>query len=222
LNDLSAFSLELRLRQHAPEVFMPLSKRNYILGVLFLFSTALPAAARATASEPLVIPAKTPVRVTLDQALASNHSSPGDCFAATISEAVVVDGKVVIPQGARVQGRVLDAHASGRLVGRARLQLALESVEVNGKSYEIRTDSFFEVGGTHRRWNLTTIGGGSSGGLIIGAIAGGARGALIGGPIGAGAGTAAAYFAGKRDVKLPVETRLNFKLAEPLTVDPRS
>ena len=201
---------------------MHLSKRHNILRVLFLFSTALPAAARATPSEPLVIPAKTPVRVTLDQALASNHSSPGDRFAATISEAVVVDGKVVIPQGARVQGRVLDAHPSGRLVGRARLQLALESVEVNGKSYEIRTDSFFEVGGIHKRWNLTAIGGGSGGGLIIGAIAGGARGALIGGPIGAGAGTAAAYFAGKRDVKLPVETRLNFKLAEPLTVDPRS
>ena len=68
----------------------------------------------------------------------------------------------------------------------------------------------------------TTIGGGSGGGLIIGAIAGGARGALIGGPIGAGAGTAAAYFAGKRDVKLPVETYLNFKLTEPLTVDSRS
>jgi hypothetical protein len=202
---------------------MHLSKRHYILGGLLLFTTALPAvASRATPSEPLVIPAKTPVRVTLDQALASNHSSPGDCFAATISEPVIVDGKVVIPQGARVQGRVLDAHASGRLVGRARLQLALESVEVNGKSYEIRTDSFFEVGGSHKRWNLTSIGGGSGGGLIIGAIAGGAKGALLGGPIGAGAGTAAAYFAGKRDVKLPVETRLNFKLAEPLTVDPRS
>ncbi len=56
----------------------------------------------------------------------------------------------------------------------------------------------------------------------IGAIAGGAKGALLGGPIGAGAGTAAAYFAGKRDVKLPVETYLNFKLTEPLTVDSHS
>src|SRR5260370_23937263 len=171
---------------------MPLSKRNYILGGLLLFTTALSAATRATPSEPLVIPAKTPVRVTLDQALASNHSSPGDLFAATISEAVGVDGKVVIPQGARVQGRVLDGQASGRLVGRARLQLALESVEVDGKSYEIRTGSFFQVGGSHKRWNLTTIGGGSGGGLIIGAIAGGAKGALIGGPIRARAGTAPA------------------------------
>src|SRR2546427_704564 len=134
---------------------------------------------------------------------------PSCSCAATITEAVVVDGKVVIPQGARVQGRVHDAHASGRLVGRARLQLALESVEVNGKSYEIRTGSFFEVGGIHKRWNLTTIGGGSGGGLIIGALAGGARGALIGGAIWRGAACGAAYFAGKRDVKLPVETRLN-------------
>src|SRR5207245_10658103 len=106
-------------------------------------------------------------------------SSPGDRFAATISEAVVVDGKVVIPQGARVQGRVLDAHASGRLVGRARLQLALESVKVNGKSYEIRTGSFFEAGGGHNRWNFTTIGGGSGVGLIFGALASGGSVALI-------------------------------------------
>src|SRR5260370_12423615 len=185
---------------------MHLSKRHYILGVVLLLARALPAAARATPSEPLVIPAKTPVRVTLDQALASNHSSPGDLFAATISEAVVVDGKVVIPQGARVQGRVLDAHASGRLVGRARLQLALESVEVDGKSYEIRTDSFFEVGGSHKRWNLTAIGGGSGGGLIIGAIAGGARGALIGGPIRPGAGTAGAPFVAQTHRKPSLRT----------------
>src|SRR5260370_31123023 len=196
---------------------MPLSKRHYILGGLLLFTAALPAAARATPSEPLVIPAKTPVRVTLDQALASNHRSPGDRLAAPISEAVVVDGKAVIPQGARVQGRVLDAHASGRLVGRARLQLALESVEVNGKSYEIRTDSFFEVGGIHKRWNLTAIGGGSGGGLIIGAIAGGARAALIGGPIGAGAGTAGALFYRQRDVKSSVANHLHIRLPQPLT-----
>src|SRR2546428_4254634 len=199
---------------------MPLSKRNHILSVLFLFSTALPAAARATTSEPLVIPAKTPVRVTLDQALASNHSSPGDRFAATISEAVVVDGKVVIPQGARVQGRVLDAHASGRLVGRARLQLALESVEVNGKSYEIRTGSFFEVGGGHKRWNFTTIGGGSGGGLIIGAIAGGARGALIGGPLCAGGGKAAGPFFRQSEGQNPRATPPNFQITPPLTRKP--
>lgn len=203
---------------------MHLRKRHYFLGGLVLFSTLLSAAAAAssTRSDRLTIPARTPVHVTLDQAVASNRSLPGDRFAATVSEPVVVDGTVVIPQGARVQGRVLDAHRSGRLVGRARLQLALESVEVNGKSYEIRTDSIFQVGGDHKRWNIATIGGGSGGGLLIGAIAGGAKGALIGGPIGAGAGTAAAYFAGRRDIRFPIETSLRFKLTEPLTIEPRS
>ncbi len=200
---------------------MHLGKRHYILGGILLFMATHPLAAapRSTRSEPLVVPAKTPFHVTLDQALASNRSSPGDHFAATVSEPVVVDGRVVIPRGAHVQGRVLDARPSGRLVGRAHLQLALESVEVNGKSYEIRTGSSFRVGADHRRWNLATIGGTGGGGLFLGALAGGAKGALIGGPIGAGAGTAAAYFAGKRDVRLSVETPLQFKLAQPLTID---
>ncbi len=200
---------------------MHLTRRGFVLlCVLTMLLVAAPI--RAARSESLVVPARTDIRVTLDQALASNHSLPGDLFAATVSEPVLVDGVLVIPRGAHVQGRVLDAHASGRLRGRARLQLALESVELNGKSYEIRTSSFFDVGGSHKPWNITAIGGGAGGGLLIGALAGGAKGALIGGPIGAGAGTAAAYFAGKHDVRLSVETHLKFRLVEPLTVNSHS
>jgi len=53
---------------------------------------------------------------------------------------------------------------------------------------------------------------------LIGALAGGGKGALIGGPVGAGAGTTVAFLTGKRDIHLRPETRLTFKLAEPLAV----
>jgi len=209
---------------------MNLTKRRYGLlsGVLLTaVSAVLLTAVLATTtaspnrSEPVTVAEQTSIHVTLDQALASNQSRPGDHFDATVSRPIIIADKTVIPQGARVEGLVVDAHHSGRLMGRARLLLALQTVEVDGKNYEIRTASAHRVGGNHNKRNLAWIGGGAGGGLLIGAIAAGGKGALIGGPIGAGAGVATAYLTGKKDIKLPAETRLTFRLTEPVTVDVR-
>jgi hypothetical protein len=174
-------------------------------------------AARRTAH--VTLPDQTPISIVLEQSLASDKSRAGDRFEASVAQPVVSDNKTVIPQGARVEGIVVDARPSGGLSGRARLQLALTTVEVNGKTYEVRSTSSQRVGPGHKKRNWAWIGGGGAGGALIGAAAGGGKGALIGGPIGAGAGTLAAYFTGKRDIHLPPETRLTFELAEPLTVD---
>lgn len=203
---------------------MHLTKRHYIgLGSLLVLAAALvlTAAARHDRTDAVMVPERTPIHVTLDQALASNRNAPGDHFAATVSQTIVIGGKTVIPQGSRVEGLVVDARGSGRLRGRARLQLALQTVEVDGKNYEIPTSSSRRVGGDHKKRNLAWIGGGAGGGLVIGAIAGGAKGALIGGPVGAGTGTAVALLTGKRDIKLPPETLLTFRLAQPVTIPVR-
>jgi len=199
-----------------------LSKRNYILlggSVLLAASLALAATIGLTRSDPVTLPNETAIHVTLNQTVASDQNRPGDHFEATISEPVVVADKTVIPKGAPVEGLVVDAHHSGRLIGRARLQLALETVTVNDKSYDIRTTAPTRIGGKHKKRNLALIGGGAGGGALIGAIAAGGKGVLIGGPIGAGAGTAAAFITGKKDVRLPPETPLTFTLAEPVTIN---
>jgi hypothetical protein len=96
--------------------------------------------------------------------------------------------------------------------------LALSSVEVDGSTYDLRTSPGSRSGKNRKRRNLEWIGGGAGGGLLVGAIAGGGKGALIGGPIGAGVGTAVAYFTGKRDIRLPAETPLTFRLSQPLRI----
>jgi hypothetical protein len=192
-----------------------------VSAVLLTAVLAMTAATR-NHSDPVTVAEDTPVHVTLDQALTSNKSRPGDHFDATVSKPIIIGEKTVIPQGARVEGVVVDAKQSGRLRGRARLQLALQTVEVDGKNYEIRTVSAHRVGGSHKKRNIAWIGGGTGGGLLIGALAAGGKGALIGGPIGAGAGVATAYLTGKKDIKLPAETHLTFKLVAPVTVDVRS
>ncbi len=201
---------------------MRLTRAGYTMasGLLVLaMALALTAATLPSRTDPVTVPEQTPIHVTLDQAVTSNQSRPGEHFAATVSEPIVVDGKTVVPQGARALGLVVDAHHSGRLMGRARLQLALQTVEVDGKRYEIRTTSSQKVGGNHKKRNFAWIGGGAGGGLLIGALAGGGEGALIGGPVGARAGTAAAFLTGKKDIKLPAETALTFRLAEPVTIE---
>jgi hypothetical protein len=65
------------------------------------------------------------------------------------------------------------------------------------------------------------VGGGAGGGALIGGLAGGGKGALIGGLIGAAAGTGGAGLTGNRDITLPAETALTFKLVDPLEIKSR-
>ena len=203
------------------------TKRNVLLAsMIVLLSAGIITAAVTLATHPrtvpITVPEQTAIHVTLDQGISSNQNRPGDHFEATISEPVVLNDKTVIPQGTPVEGLVVDARPSGHLRGRAHLQLALESMQLNGKTYDLRTSSSYRRGGDHKKRNWAWIGGGAGGGALIGAAAAGGKGALIGGPIGAGAGTAVAYFTGKKDIHLRPETRLEFRLNQPVIVDTKS
>jgi len=166
----------------------------------------------------ITIPEGAQFEVILDETLSSNRNHAGDSFAASLSQPVVEDGKTIIPAGAHVAGRVVDAKDAGRLHVPARLSVALSSVEVDGKSYDIDTNTIGRTGENHNKRNLGFIGGGAAGGALIGGLAGGGKGALIGSAIGAGAGTAGAAATGKKDISLRAETRLTFHLLRSVTV----
>ena len=194
----------------------------FFLVLLSLVGIVAVTAALTSRPSPVTVPEQTAIAVTLDQGLASDQSRPGDHFEATVSAPVVIDEHTVIPQGAHVEGLVVDARPSGRLMGRARLQLSLDSVDVAGKSYQLQTTASQKIGGNHKRRNWAWIAGGGGGGLLVGALAGGGKGALIGGPVGAGAGTAVAFVTGKKDIHLRPETPLTFHLAQAVTIDVKS
>ncbi len=201
---------------------MHLPKRSYLMvagTVLLAVALGFSATVYAGHPDPITIPERTRIHVTLDQSLASNRNKAGDHFQATVNEPVVVDGKTAIPQGTHVEGRVVDARKSGHLKGRADLRLALDAVQMNGQTYDLRTTSAGRAAVSHKKRNWAWIGGGAGGGALIGALAAGGEGALIGGPIGAGAGVTVAYFTGKKDVKYPAETHLTFRLAQPATLN---
>ena len=110
---------------------MILTRRHYLLAggaVLLAVALGIAAASLPNRAEPMVIPESTAIHVTLEQALASNQSRPGDHFEATVSEPVIVDGKTVIPQGASAEGLVVDARPSGRLNLTSRAKLLMSSL----------------------------------------------------------------------------------------------
>lgn len=170
---------------------------------------------------PVVVPADTTISVVLDEGVGSKTSTPGQPFAATVEDPVEVDGKVVIPKGARASGIVKDAKAAGRFKGGAVLELALTSVTLGNKDYEIQTSApALTTKGKGKR-TAALVGGGAGGGAAIGAVAGGGKGAAIGALIGAAAGTGGAGLTGNRDITLPAETALSFKLLQPLEIRSR-
>lgn len=134
----------------------------------------------------------------------------------------MIEGKTVIPKGARAEGVVVEAKEAGRFKGRARLLLALQSVGVDGQNYPVHNYSSSETGQSHLKHHLLWIGGGAGGGVLIGALAGGGMGAVIGGPVGAAAGTTVALVTAKRDLKLRPERPLTFRLSTPATINVKS
>ena len=90
----------------------------------------------------VTVPQGTTVRATVSDALASNKNHSGDSFAAILSSSIKVDGKIVIPKGAHVAGRVVTAKKSGP----AELTVTLTSVQVNGKSYKLATEPIDRTG----------------------------------------------------------------------------
>lgn len=183
-------------------------------------STSAPPSKSASLFGPkeITLPAGTVLTVRLASTVGSKTNSTGDRFNATIATPVESEGKVVLPKGSEVQGKVAQAVPQGRFKGGASLSLALESVTVGGDAYDIKTSSVSRYQKGKGKRTTAMIGGGAGGGALIGGLAGGGKGALIGAVLGAGAGTAGAAYTGEKEIVLPAESMLTFKLSAPLTI----
>lgn len=170
----------------------------------------------------VTIPAGTVVTIRLGETVSSQKNQPGDTFSGTLDQALIVDGFAIAERGSRIQGKVVDAQQAGRVKGVAQLALQLTKIHTaDGQDVAVSTERFAKEGPTSHGEDAKKVGIGAALGAAIGAIAGGGKGAAVGAGVGgaAGAGTVAAT-RGKQ-VELPVETRLTFRLQEPVTVTER-
>ncbi len=191
-----------------------------VAGLLLLASAALAQ----------TLPAGTPLRVKLENTLATFSSKEGDPFSGRVIEPVVLDGKTVIPMGTTVQGRVTKVNEPRRIAGKPTIGIFPEAVVLpNGERYmlnavtvdtsvghgtDVNTEGQFKGAG-HDGKDVTEIGLGTGGGMLVGGLIGGGKGLLIGGTTGATL-TVAHWLGKKRSAMLPAGTELDMELSRPL------
>jgi outer membrane lipoprotein SlyB len=168
------------------------------------------------------IPAGTTLSVRTSQTIDSKNAQAGQTYPGVVARSIVDDsGRVAIPRGSDATLVVRDAREQGKFQGRSELVLDVAEVRVNGHRYRLETSAFVEKGkqgvGTNKR-TAEFAGGGSLLGGIIGAVAGGGRGAAIGALSGAAGGAVAQSATRGKNVRLPAESLLNFRLEAPIHI----
>jgi hypothetical protein len=181
-----------------------------------------PAPAPAPQPAPLVLPRGTRLEVRLNRTIDVKHTESGDRFNGSLAQAVVVGNTIAVPQGSGATGEVLLAHRRGRFKGQSTLALTLTRLDVNGAVYRIDTGTLARSKKGKGKRTAALIGGGAGMGMLIGGIATGGVGLLVGGLAGGGAGALGAAFTGNRDLSIPAETVVTFRLQDALTLAPET
>jgi hypothetical protein len=181
------------------------------------------AAEQAPAPEaPLTLPRGSRLEVRLGETIDVKHVASGDRFTGSLVAPVVVGNTVAVPAGSNATGEILVAHHRGMFKGRSMLALTLTQLEVNGTQYHIDTSNLARTKKGKGRRSAAFIGGGAGMGMLIGGVATGGVGLLVGGLAGGGAGALGAAFTGNRDLSIPAESVVTFRLQDPLTLQPET
>jgi hypothetical protein len=168
----------------------------------------------------ITIPAGTGLAIRINQRIDVKHATPGERFTGVLAENISRDGKVVLPRGTNVRGVVDAAHRRGHFKGRSILELRLSSIVYNGKTYPLQTADFVASKKGKGKRTAGFIGGTTGVGMLIGGIASGGVGLAVGGLAGGGLGTLLAGATGNRDIVIPAESLVRFRLQDDLTVQP--
>jgi hypothetical protein len=165
--------------------------------------------------------------------LSTESTVTGSRFTAEVTEPIERNGRVIIPVGAILEGRVTEVHGGKRITGGALLHLETSNVTLpDGTHYIVHAqvidtgNSDFKVTdeGTlkkkdHAKETLVVMGGVTGAGAATGAVLGGGVGAAVGAGIGAGVSTVI-WLKQDRQATLPKDVKLVFSLTTPMILTP--
>lgn len=166
----------------------------------------------------MTVPSGTELAIRINQNINVKHVHAGDHFSGEVVEPVMVNGAMVIPRGTPVSGRIDEAHRRGHFKGSSVLELRLTSMTLNGSQYPIDTNDNVHTKKGKGKRTAGFIGGMTGAGMLIGGIATGGVGLAIGAAAGAGTGTVLAGTTGNRDIDIPAESVVHFRLVDPLVI----
>ncbi len=171
---------------------------------------------------PISVPVGQTLLIRMIDSVDSRKNNVGDVFHASLETDLTVNGYLVAHKGADVYGKLAYTKDSGHFSGAAELELELTRIVVDGNSYPVVSDDYTLKGKGRGGDTAKKVGGGAILGAIIGGIAGGGAGAAIGAGAGGAVGAGVQVFTRGKEVKVPSETLLEFKLQQPATVNATS
>jgi hypothetical protein len=174
------------------------------------------------------------LKARITKELSTESTAEGSTFRAELTEPVMKDGRVILPVGAALEGRVTEIRSGKRILGRAMMHLEPRSVTLpDGTQYilhaqliDMGENKHVKIGSEgdvlrkdHPKETLAVVGGVTGTGAVVGAVAGGGVGAVVGASIGAAAGTIVWL---KQDLQatLPENSLLIFSLTLPMELKP--
>ncbi|WP_263378023.1 hypothetical protein [Granulicella paludicola] len=174
--------------------------------------------APAPANVSMTVPAGTGLTIRVNERISVKTAHAGDRFSGEIVEPVAQNGSVIIPKGTPVSGRIDESHRRGHFKGRSYLELRLTAMTLNGSEYPLNTRDNVQTKKGKGKRTAGFIGGMTGAGMLIGGLATGGVGLAIGGAAGAGAGTLIAGTTGNRDIVIPAESIVHFRLSDDLVI----
>jgi hypothetical protein len=149
-----------------------------------------------TPSNNRTIPVGARLTASLDQTLGTKVSKAGDTFSATVSQTLYAsDGSVVVPAGAKIEGRVTATDDSDNATEPALIRLAFDRIRFNGQSFPfaasiVQSSPVQTSEQTNTEKTKRIVIGGAVGAALGGLLSGGDLDKIvIGGAIGAAAGS---------------------------------
>lgn len=186
--------------------------------------TPRPTATRPAAPASHTVAAGARFHLGVRDTITSRTAKAGDTFVAELVEDVTdASGRVAIPAGSTVSGRIVEVKPAPDPYTPGVLRLALTNVTVRGTSYPL--DATIDSLETVRQGRGVTagdaakVGAGAAAGAVVGRIVGkNATGTIIGGVVGAAVGAGVAANTKDSDVVLPAGAHILATLAQALTV----
>jgi hypothetical protein len=166
----------------------------------------------------ITLPAGTSLPIRITQTLDSATTQTGDRFTGAIASDIVVDDRVVLPQGTPVSGHVDSVQDAAHFKGSSLLSISLSAIDRRGEHIQVATDSFTKQGEGRGKNTAEKVGGGAAVGAILGGIFGGGKGAAIGAAAGGGVGAGANTVTRGQQVQIPSETVVRFRLTNAIIV----
>jgi hypothetical protein len=174
----------------------------------------------AASGTTVTIPEGQTLLIRMIDGVDSRDNAVGDGFHASLETDIVVDNILVARRGSDIYGRLSFAKEAGHLSGSSELQLELTRLLIDGREFPITTGEYTVRGKGRGGDTAKKVGTGAVAGAIIGAIAGGGQGAAIGAGVGSAAGAGVQLATRGREVRVPSETLLEFRLEQPVKVTP--